>query len=332
VLVGNYDGTPSQPVTILSGILSRARASGVNVTYAPGGFFKEAQSESDVPATDDAYLAQAIDAAKRADAVILVEGLNPNMEGENDDRDSIELPVAQDRLARAVVAVGKPVVLVLTAGSALAMPWEAAHVRAILYAWYPGEEGGTAVARVLFGDVDPAGRLPMTFYQSTAQLPAFDDYSMRGRTYRYFTGDPLYGFGYGLSYTTFRYSRLRVAESHPIAGHPLHVTIDETNSGVRSGDDVVELYVAFPEALPETPRPIRSLVGLARIALLPHENKSVAFTIDARSLTLVDAAGSRIAVPGPVDIQAGGEQPDRTGRYPSPQDGLTTGILIHASS
>jgi beta-glucosidase len=177
----------------------------------------------------------------------------------------------QEALLERVSALGKPVVLVLLNGSAVAVNWAREHVPAIVELWYPGQAGGTALADVLFGDYNPAGRLPVTFYKSEDQLPPFDDYSMKGRTYRYFEGEPLYPFGYGLSYTTFTYTNLRVPDEAR-AGSPVKVSVEVENSGKRDGEDVVQLYVKHPGV-------VRELQGFERVALRAGERKTVSFTV-----------------------------------------------------
>jgi len=219
-----------------------------------------------------------------------------NVEGfRGGDRTDIGLPKPQEALLKAVVATGKPVVVVLLSGSALAVNWANDHAAAILEAWYPGGEGGTAIADVLFGDYNPAGRLPVTFYKSVDQLPPFTDYSMEGRTYRYFKGEPLYPFGYGLSYTTFAYNNLRLDKSVK-AGEPVKVTVDVTNTGEREGEEVVQLYLTDVAA--SAPVPIRTLVGFDRISLRPGEKRTVTFTITPRQMSLIDAGGKRVIEPG----------------------------------
>ena len=200
---------------------------------------------------------QAVEVAHQADVVVAFVGLSPSLEGEEmpvhlegfsgGDRTKIDLPQLQEDLLKAVAATGKPLVVVLMNGSALAVPWAKEHAAAILEAWYPGEEGGAAIAETLAGDNNPSGRLPVTFYNSLDQLPPFEDYSMAGRTYRYFAGQPLYGFGYGLSYTTFAYSHLKLSQSNLKPGEPLTVEADLTNTGKRPGDEVAELYLRGPQ-------------------------------------------------------------------------------------
>ena len=300
-LVGNYNGTPSKPVTVLAGI--RARFAQSKVVYVQGTGLVEADKSAD----------QAVDAARKADLVVMVAGLSPHVEGEEmkvdaegfsgGDRTSLDLPAPQRKLLEQLQAAGKPTVLVLMNGSALGVNWADEHVPAIVEAWYPGGEGGTAVAALLAGDFSPAGRLPLTFYKSIDQLPAFDDYSMSKRTYRYFTGEPLYPFGYGLSYTTFSYSNPRV--SHAGAEEET-VAVDVTNSGGVASDEVVELYLTHP-GVPGAPQ--RALKGFQRVHLDKGEKKTVSFTLHARDISIVDEAGKHRVVPGQVDVWVGGGQP-----------------------
>jgi len=259
---------------------------------------------------------EAVKASREADASVLVLGISAGLEGEEmpvtvegfrgGDRTDLSLPKSQEALLKAVVATGKPVVVVLLSGSALAVNWANDNAPAILEAWYPGGEGGTAVADVLFGDYNPAGRLPVTFYKSVDQLPPFTDYSMQGRTYRYFKGEPLYGFGYGLSYTNFAYSNLRFDSKSVKAGEPLKVSVDVTNAGEREGDEVVQLYLTDSAA--SAPVPIRALVGFDRISLRPREKRTVTFTITPRQMSLIDDGGKRVIEPGEFSISVGGGQ------------------------
>jgi beta-glucosidase len=231
--------------------------------------------------------------------------MNVPLEGfRGGDRTGISLPKPQEALLKAVVATGKPVVVVLLSGSALAVNWANDNVPAILEAWYPGGEGGTAIADVLFGDYNPGGRLPVTFYKSVDQLPPFTDYSMQGRTYRYFKGEPLYPFGYGLSYTNFVYSNLRLANRSAPAGAAIKVDVDVTNAGDREGDEVVQLYLTDVAAT--APVPIRSLVGFDRVSLRPREKRRVSFTITPRQMSLIDDRGKRVIEPGEFMISVGG--------------------------
>jgi beta-glucosidase len=306
------------------------------------------------PVTDEERLAEAVRIAGQAEVVILVLGLSPEVEGEEmevlskgyegGDRLDIGLPKRQERLLRAVHATGKPIVLVLMSGSALAVNWAVENVPAIIQAWYGGEEAGTALADVLFGDVSPAGRLPITFYKSADQLPPFEDYAMAGRTYRYFEGAPEFPFGHGLSYTQFRYSDLEVACSGgkrstargtatPDVGDPaksagtfhvgetLTITALVENVGPREGDEVVQLYVRDTAA--SVPVPIRSLTGFKRIHLKPGEKLPVSFTLTPRQLSVITDDGRRIVEPGVFQIWVGGKQPGFTGV----SDTATSGIV-----
>ena len=256
--------------------------------------------------------ADALTAARHADAVVMVLGLSPRLEGEEmrvpvegfqgGDRLTLDIPRVQQQLLDKIAAIGKPLVLVLMNGSALSVNWARDHVPAIVEAWYPGQAGGAALADVLFGDYNPAGRLPVTFYKSVDQLPPFTDYAMKGRTYRYFTGEPLFPFGYGLSYTTFAYRNLRVPQTMA-AGEPLPVKVDVTNTGSRAGEEVVELYVKSPND-----EAIRSLQGFARVALRPKESKTVEFTLQPAQLARVTAEGKRRIDPGALELSIGGRQ------------------------
>ncbi len=260
---------------------------------------------------------EAVNAAKNADVAIAFVGLSPSLEGEEmpvklegfsgGDRTAIDLPADQEELLKALAATGKPLIVVLQNGSALAVNWANEHAAAILDAWYPGEEGGTAIAETLAGDNNPAGRLPLTFYRSLDQLPPFADYAMHGRTYRYFSGKPLYGFGYGLSYTTFAYRNLKLGSQTLAAGDPLKVEADLENTGALAGDEVVELYLTQPKAF-ETPR--RVLAGFTRVRLAPHEITHVTLTVDPRSIAQVDAQGNRTIVPGEYVVSIGSAQPE----------------------
>ena len=253
---------------------------------------------------------------KDADAIVFVGGISPKLEGEEmnvkvpgfsgGDRTTIGLPQVQTELLKVLYSSGKPVVLALMTGSALATPWEAEHLPAILNSWYGGQAAGTALADVLFGDYNPAGRLPVTFYKSETQLPAFDDYSMVGRTYRYFTGEPLYPFGYGLSYTTFKYSNLQVL-SKPVTGQPVRVSVEVQNTGARAGDEVVQLYVRHPGATGRVAR--HALEGFRRLNLAPGAKQTVQFTLTPRQLSRLDAQARRVEAPGKVQVFIGGGQP-----------------------
>jgi beta-glucosidase len=262
---------------------------------------------------------EAVAAAKSADLVIAMVGLSPELEGEEmpihvegfsgGDRTDIKLPSSQQAMLEQVAATGKPMVVVLLNGSALSVNWAQQHANAVLEAWYPGEFGGKAIAETLRGQNNPAGRLPVTFYASIDQLPAFDDYSMKARTYRYFTGDPLYRFGYGLSYTHFAYKNLKLSTDHLSAGQPLTATVDVTNTGKLPGDEVAELYLIPPADANTGLSPKLQLDGFQRINLRPSETRTLTFTLDPRQLSEVDAQGTRSVQPGSYGISVGGAQP-----------------------
>jgi len=265
----------------------------------------------------DALRDEAIARARGADVIIACLGLSPQLEGEEmpikldgfsgGDRTDIVLPAAQEDLLNALVATGKPVVVILQNGSALAVNYAAEHAAAILEAWYPGEEGGTAIAATLAGDNNPAGRLPVTFYHTLAQLPPFDSYAMKGRTYRYMTDTPLYPFGYGLSYTTFSYGNVNPIASSVKAGDSITIKGEVKNTGKLAGDDVVELYLSQPQT---DVSPRVALAGFKRIHLAPHQAESVEFTLDPRTLSEVDSDGKRVVMPGEYKVYFGGTQPD----------------------
>ncbi len=277
---------------------------------------------------------EALAAAGEADAVVLVMGLTPRLEGEEmpvavpgfagGDRLDLQLPQPQRELVAAVAGLGRPTVLVLLSGSALAVGEQADQVGAVVEAWYSGQAAGTALAGVLFGDYSPSGRLPVTFYRSVSDLPPFDDYRMAGRTYRYFEGDVLYPFGHGLSYTRFEYSGLRLP-ARVRADRPVNFSVTVRNSGEREGAEVVQLYVRDLET--SVPVPVRSLQGFRRVTLRPGESRRIWFTLDARNLSLIDASGRRVVEPGRFEISVGGKQPGFTGRADNPGTGVVSGVL-----
>ncbi len=260
---------------------------------------------------------EAIAAARSADVVVAAVGITSQLEGEEmpvnepgflgGDRTSIDLPAPEEALVEAVAAAGKPLVVVLMNGSALAVNWASEHANAILEAWYSGEEGGAAIAETLSGKNDPAGRLPVTFYKDVSQLPNFEDYSMEDRTYRYFRGKPLYPFGYGLSYTTFSYSDLALPQTGVKAGDPVGADVTVTNAGKAAGDEVVELYLKFP---PVNGAPRIALRGFQRIHLEPGASQKVHFELKNRDLGMVTEDGNPIIAGGEYTVSIGGGQPD----------------------
>jgi beta-glucosidase len=260
--------------------------------------------------------AAAVAAAKQADVVIAVVGITSRLEGEEmpvnqpgflgGDRTNLDMPGPEQDLVRALAATHKPLIVVLMNGSALGVEWEKEHANAIVEAWYPGEEGGAAIARTLSGKNNPAGRLPVTFYKDVNQLPPFEDYSMKGRTYRYFNGEPLWPFGYGLSYTKFSYGGLALSDALIDAGDPLKLAATVTNSGSLAGDEVVQLYLKFPDV---PGAPICALRGFERVHLTPGGSRKVEFTLNPRDLSMVTEGGEIIVAPGRYAVSIGGGQP-----------------------
>ncbi|MGA9424858.1 MAG: glycoside hydrolase family 3 C-terminal domain-containing protein, partial [Terracidiphilus sp.] len=258
----------------------------------------------------------ALDAARKADVVIAVVGITSQLEGEEmpvnepgflgGDRTSINLPQPEEDLVQEVAKAGKPLVVVLMNGSALAVNWEKEHANAILEAWYSGEEGGTAIAETLSGKNNPAGRLPVTFYKDVNQLPNFEDYSMSNRTYRYFRDQPLYPFGYGLSYTTFAYKDLVLPTAPVAAGSPMSAEVTVTNTGKVAGDEVVELYLEFPKV---AGAPLKALRGLERVHLDPGASQTVHFDLKPRDLGMVSELGTPMIAEGKYTVTVGGGQP-----------------------
>jgi beta-glucosidase len=281
-------------------------------------------------------IGEAVRAAESADAVVLVLGLSSRLEGEEmpvsidgfagGDRTSLDLPREQQELMERVVAAAgsKPIVLVLQNGSALSINWADAHVPAIVEAWYAGQSAGTAVADVVFGNVSPGGRLPVTFYRSVNDLPPFDDYSMKNRTYRYFTGKPLYPFGHGLSYSRFEYAKLVVPRKLG-AGAPVPISIEVRNVGQMTADEVVQVYVTDDSA--SSPVPLRALKGFQRVTLNPGEKRTVRFTLGERAFSLVGPDGTRMVEPGRFTIAVGGKQPGLDGTADAPTTMVMTARL-----
>jgi len=308
-LLGNYYGTPSLAVTPLVGIQQKVSRL-TKVIFAKG-------CEPVEPPAIATSLEEAVRAAKSADVVVVALGLSGDLENEQfeidedgfywGDRTSLDLPRAQEKLLEAVAATGKPTVVLLLNGGPLTTGWASAHAGAIVEAWYPGEEGGTAIADVLFGDYNPGGRLPVTVYKSVDQLPPFADYKMAGRTYRYFSGEPLYPFGFGLSYTHFQYRNLQADGAQIETGANLRVSVEVKNSGPVGGDEVVQLYLTHLNA--PVPVPIRALGGFSRVHLKPGESKAISFNLAPRQMSVIDNNGRRVVMPGKIRIEVGGKQP-----------------------
>jgi beta-glucosidase len=310
VLRGNYYGTPSTSVTVLAGIRGAVTAA-TEVRYARG---------CEIAEPGQAGFDDAVATAEGADVAVLVLGLSQKVEGEegqsegnpngmfsHGDRTSLDLPGEQEALLKAVADTGTPVVLVLLNGSALAVNWADDHIPAILEAWYPGQAGGRAVAEALFGDTNPGGKLPVTFYRSVDQLPPFEDYRMAGHTYRYFDGDVLYPFGYGLSYTSFVIQNMGVSPGWMDHPEVLHVSCEVKNTGQVSGDEVVQVYLRDESA--SVPVPRHCLVGFQRVHLEPGSVKQLTFEIHPKQYAIVSDDGAWVAEPGRFIIFVGGGQP-----------------------
>jgi beta-glucosidase len=302
--------------------LEKDHSYALKIEYFQNIRISEARLIWSLPGGEDA---QAVAAARNSDLVIAVMGLSPRIEGEemkvdaegfsSGDRTRIDLPAPQEQLLERIAAVGKPVVLVLTNGSALAINWANVNIPAILEAWYPGGQGGTAVAEALAGDFSPAGRLPVTFYKSVDQLPPFENYSMAERTYRYFDGDPLYPFGFGLSYTSFAYARAQVDHANISAKDSVTVSVEIKNTGTMAGDEVVQLYLTHSGI---TGTPLRALRGFERVHLERGEKRTVKFVLRDRDLSIVDESGKRRIVAGKVNAWIGGGQPIATSSLAKP--------------
>jgi beta-glucosidase len=311
VLSGNDAGTPAEPVSVLAGIKALVPPE-TDVTYARG---------CEIVDHSRAGFGEAILAAEKSQVAVVVMGLSQELEGEEGqtegnprgrrsqgDRETLDLPPAQEQLLQALYETGTPIILVLMNGSALSINWADEHIPAILETWYAGQAGGTAIAEALFGLTNPGGRLPVTFYRSVSDLPDFIDYSMENRTYRYFTGQPLYPFGFGLSYTTFTYHDLQIEPQEVRAGDSVAVQVEVENSGGLLGDEVVQLYLKDVEA--SLPVPLLQLQGLTRIRLSPGERQTVQFTLTADQMSFVDEDGNWVLEPGEFKVWVGGRQPD----------------------
>ena len=319
VLRGNYYGTPSESVTVLDGI-RRLVSPTTEILYSKGCEILEPDQEG---------FEEAIEIARGAEVVVMVLGLSQRVEGEEGqvegnlkgvtslgDRETLDLPGEQEALLKAVAATGKPIVLVLMNGSALAINWADSHIPAILEAWYPGQMGGRAVAEVLFGDTNPGGKLPVTFYKSVDDLPPFENYEMTGRTYRYFDGDVLYPFGYGLSYTSFEYRNLTLSHEQMLGYETLHIDCEILNTGDLVGEEVAQFYVRDESA--SVPVPRHSLVGFKRVHLAPGGRARVSCEIHPKQCACVDNEGRWVIEPGEFTVFVGGGQP-----------GMAEGLAAH---
>jgi beta-glucosidase len=318
MLQGNYNGSASHPVTILKGI-TNLLGSSVNVTYSQGcpittntaggrGFGgRRGPAAPSVPLPE--LRAEALSNAANADVIIFCGGITPAQEGEMHDKADIELPAVQEGLLKDLFATGKPVIMVNGSGSAIALTWEDANLPAILQAWYPGEEGGKAVAQVLFGDVNPSGHLPVTFYRATSDLPAFTNYSMAERTYRYFSGKPLYAFGHGLSYTKFDYSGGKLDSKKIAADGVVKVSFTVKNTGKLDGDDVAQVY--FRHVKSSAPQAKLALCGYSRVPVKGGGSSDVAIQVSAERLRYWDTEKKQYVVePGEYEILVGAASDD----------------------
>ena len=255
---------------------------------------------------------QALAAAEKSDVIVFCGGISPRLEGEemkiktdgfaHGDRTHLNLPAIQEALLKKLHALGKPIVYVNFSGSAIALNWQNENLAAIVQAFYPGEPTGTALAGLLYGEYSPSGRLPITFYKSVDDLPPFGEYAMKGRTYRYFEGEVLYPFGYGLSYTNFDYTDLKVAASVE-AGKDISVSVSITNNGQMDGREVVQLYLKDVEA--SVPVPNKTLVGFKNIDLKVGESQTVSFTVSPAQLSLIDGNFERVMEPGVFEFSFG---------------------------
>ena len=315
VLLGNYSGTPSKYTTLLRGMQEEAEKRGVDIIYAEGCdlYKKEYRTLCETDLIPEAVLA-----ARRSDISVLCLGLSPVLEGEEGeegavqcDREHLGLPGRQAELVRAVAGEGKPVILVLCNGSPLSIPKEEALADAVLEVWYPGEEGGSAVADILFGNYNPSGRLPVTVVKSAEDLPPFESYDMKGRTYRFSEKEPMYPFGYGLSYTEFSYRPVDIPQKISV-GQDIYFETVVKNTGMRSGETVVQVYIHDKEASVEVPK--RQLVFFKRVMLESGEEKSVPICIRARDLAVIRQNGTCVLEPGVFDVYIGGSQPDEVSR------------------
>jgi beta-glucosidase len=315
MLEGNYHGSASHPISILNGITQLA-GTNIEVTFALGSPITTNKAIAAWSGQDNTTTrplpelsAEALRNATNADLIIYVGGITPAQEGEGFDRDSIELPEVQEKLVQALHATGKPMVMVNCSGSAIALPWEAEHLSAILQAWYPGEEGGRAVGEVLFGDVNPSGHLPVTFYRTTADLPSFTDYSMTNRTYRYFSGKPLYAFGHGLSYTKFDFKSGKLESMKIAANGTAKVTFTVKNSGKRDGDEVAQVYYRHVNS--SVPQSKLALCGFSRVSLKHGESKKITIEVPAQRLRYWNTQKKQYVVePGDYEILIGAASDD----------------------
>lgn len=312
--LGNYNGFPSENITLLEALQAEK---GLEVVY---------DAVSDITKLNDGVnLEQLADKYKDVDLIIYAGGLSPLLEGEGGDdrgvegfaggdRTTIQLPAVQTEVMKRLKQLNKPMIFICMSGSAIAFNWESENIPAIIQAWYGGQATGTALADILFGRYNPSGKLPVTFYRSDADLPPIEDYSMANRTYRYFDGDVLYPFGYGLSYTSFKYSKLQCPQEAQ-TDDSLTVTVEVRNTGKRAGEEVVQLYLSHRSIAPEAP--LCQLVRFQKVALQPGERKTVAFKLGTRDLAYVDETGGVGTEPGSLTVYVGNVCPSAPQRFTS---------------
>jgi len=303
-MLGNYNGTPSRTTTMLQGIKNNA-GKNIRVDYVKGCNINDNNYDQ---------MESVIDIVKRCDIAVAVLGLSAEIEGEEGaggDKTSLLLPGIQNEMIKRISALGKSIVLVLINGSAVTFNVNDKNIKAVLEAWYPGEEGGQAASDVLFGKYNPGGKLPVTFYKTTETLPDFKDYNMKGRTYRYYAGEPLYAFGHGLSYTVFKYRNLKLNAGKIKKGKNLDVSIDVVNAGRMQGDEVVQVYLRHLDAKADVP--LKQLVGFERVTLKPGMKKKLAFKITPEQMSYYDNDGKLVLATGKCMLYIGGAQPGHEG-------------------
>ncbi|MBW9152976.1 glycoside hydrolase family 3 C-terminal domain-containing protein [Clostridium estertheticum] len=328
-LIGNYYGTSSKYVTVLEG-LQQAVNPDTRVYYAQGcHLFKDKVENLAIP---EDRVAEAVSVAQRSDVVVMCLGLDANIEGEEGDDSNaqaggdkmdLNLPGLQQKLLEEVYKTGKPIILVLLSGSALAINWADEHIPAIVQAWYPSAQGGNAIASLIFGEYSPSGKLPVTFYKSTQELPDFEDYAMKNRTYRYMENEALYPFGYGLSYSKFEYSNIKISKKEIEVSETVNLSVTVKNIGKYEGDETVQLYLKDVEATVVVPK--YQLKGIKNVSLKPSEEKEVSFELTPRQMALIDDEGKCILEPGLFEVFIGGSQPDKRSKE-------LTGVCIQKST
>lgn len=312
--LGNYNGIPSENVTLLDALRAER---GIEVVYDALSDFTKLNEGVEIGNLAEKY--------KDADLIIYAGGISTLLEGEEGDagngniegfaggdRTTIKLPAIQTEIMKQLHKLNKPMVFVCMSGSAMAFNWEAENVSSIIQAWYGGQATGTALADILFGRYNPSGKLPVTFYRSDSDLPALEDYSMANRTYRYFTGDVLYPFGYGQSYTTFKYRKLELPKEVQ-TGDSITVKVEVCNSGKYKGEEVVQLYLSHRAIAKEVP--VCQLAGFRKIELKPGERRVVEFKLSPRNLAYVDETGGINITPGTIKFSVGGVCPNAPEKF-----------------